>query len=115
MKLNNLNHIVNAYCLGGKIFIDPTNCEHWVWTPFGQTPYVTINSGKTWTNSTGASTSFTGAYYNFEGFETHCFANDRINGKYWYGYDPNHHYFYVSNDGGYTWKNTTKMCSWEPL
>ena len=40
--------------LGGTIRMAPTNCDHMVWIPFSDYPYVTMDGGKTWSNTTGS-------------------------------------------------------------
>ena len=103
----------NGY-FGGKILINPQDCNHWVWIPLSSQPYVTKDAGKTWMKSNDnaplngggmisgwqSNPEWVNAYY------VH-FANDRINGNNWYilssDNDNNNTILYGSNDGGYNW------------
>ena len=104
------NVVTNGYTwpyIGGQLRIAPDNCDHMVWIPFSNFPFVTKDGGKTWINSTGAGDLITGGVWEFEGDNWHQFANDRKNGKYWYAMmGPYTCAFYKSIDGGYTWNST---------
>ena len=78
-----------------------------VWIPLFNVPWVTKDGGKTWMNSTGAPNDVTGYLWTWNGGNWHQWNNDRVNGDYWYIYKgPN---FYVSCNGGLTWKSTNNI------
>ena len=74
-----------------------------VWIGLFQFPYITKDGGKTWTNSTGAQQAITGYAWEWNGANWHQWANDRVDGNYWYFYWYSG--FFVSSDGGYNWKS----------
>eukprot|EP01084_Bolivina_argentea_P050399 92665_1 len=97
----------NGY-FGGKILINPQDCNHWVWIPLSSVPYITKDSGKTWIKSNisaplNAGGMISGWQNNPEWVNAYYihFANDRINGNNWYILCNNT--IYGSNDGGYNW------------
>ena len=53
--------------IGGQLRIAPDNCNHMVWIPLFNFPYVTKDGGKTWTNSTGAVNDITGYLWVWNG------------------------------------------------
>ena len=97
----------NDNLYGGRIYINPNDCNHWVWIPLSNYPYVTLDAGKTWTKSNGAPMNVSGVVSGWEnnpewtlGFPMH-FMNDRKNGNYWYIWDFMMNIVYISNDGGF--------------
>ena len=95
--------------IGGQIRIAPDNCNHMVWIPLFNVPWVTKDGGKTWINSTGAPNDVTGYLWDWNGANWHSFANDRVNGNYWYVYSRFAGNIFVSSDGGYNWTKTAHV------
>ena len=95
--------------ISGSIAISPTNCQHFVWCPLSNVPYVSKDSGKSWVKSNGAVSGICGDANKWEGGIYTRFGRDGINGKYYYMVDTTggYNHFYVSDDGGYNW-NVTK-------